>query len=533
MNRLIRVALFIAGRVRRLAQSEALSVDRRLPRRGVAWLWVFVLAPAMTMADDAAKPQEFWVEQLAEGLNFPWSMAWLPNGDLLVVEKFGGIRVFTDGKLKPEALKGAPDAYKVAQNGLLDIAIDPDFATNQRIFLTFTEGTARANRGAIFRARYTGDALVDGKVIFRTRPDSAVFPLPIAGRMLFLPDKTFLLASTDDHARRHLVRLMDNHLGKILRLDRDGSAPKDNPFFGKPGVLPEIFAFGTRAPLGLARDPRDGSIWETENGPRGGDELNLLKAGADYGWPITTYGTWYDGSIISDKTEAPGIEAPAVYWVPSIAPSSLALCLGDKYPGWKGDFFVGALIAKHLRRVRLRDGKPVEQEELLKDLNERIRDVRQGPDGLLYVLTDHSNGRLLRLLPGRASPSDIARQAKAPAQAQGFLMGDISKRPQTPDLAQGKQLFEQRCMSCHVIADRNASSIAPNLVGLFGRGAGTASGFAYSRAMRDSGVKWSDETLDYFLAAPQGYIPGTSMSAEAVADDAQRWNIVAYLKSLR
>jgi glucose/arabinose dehydrogenase/cytochrome c2 len=487
--------------------------------------------PSSSLADEAASTQEFWVEQLAEGLNFPWSMAWLPNGEMLIVEKLGGIRVFRDGKLDPNALKGAPDAYKVAQNGLLDIAIDPDFARNQRIFLMFTEGSARANHGALFRARYTGDALVDGKVIFRTRPDSAIFPLPLAGRILFLPDKTMLLTSTDDHARRHLVRLLDNHLGKILRLDRDGAAPADNPLIGKPNTLPEIYAYGTRAPLGLARDSRNGSIWEVENGPRGGDELNLLKRGADYGWPIVTHGTWYDGTVISEKTEAPGIEPPAVYWVPSIAPSSVAISLSDNYPAWKGDLFVGALMAKHLRRVRIRNGQAVEQEELLKHLNERVRDVRQGPDGLLYVLTDNSNGRLLRLQPGKPSPTQAAREAKPPAQPQKILMGDISRPPREPNLAQGKQVYEQRCLSCHTLAGNAAGGIGPNLFGLFGRKAGSSSGHAYSKAMRDSGVTWTEQTMDYFLAAPQDYVPGTTMAAEPVVDDAQRWNLIAYLKS--
>lgn len=502
----------------------------------VAWCWavasssLLAALPCSSLADEAST-QEFWVEQLAEGLNFPWSMAWLPSGEMLIVEKLGGIRVFRDGKLDPNALKGEPDAYKVAQNGLLDIAIDPDFASNQRIFLAFTEGSARANHGALFRARYTGDALVDGKVIFRTRPDSAIFPLPLAGRILFLPDKTMLLTSTDDHARRHLVRLLDNHLGKILRLDRDGAAPADNPLIGKPNTLPEIYAYGTRAPLGLARDSRDGSIWEVENGPRGGDELNLLKRGADYGWPIVTYGTWYDGSAISDKTAAPGIEPPAVYWVPSIAPSSVAISLSDKYPAWKGDFFVGALIAKHLRRVRIRNGQPVEQEELLKHLNERVRDVRQGPDGLLYVLTDNSNGRLLCIQPGKLSPSQVAREAKPPAQPQKILMGDISRPPREPNLTQGKQVFEQRCLSCHTLEVNAAGTIGPNLLGLFGRKAGSSSGHAYSKAMRDSGVTWTEQTMDYFLAAPQDYVPGTTMAAEPVVDDAQRWNLIAYLKS--
>jgi glucose/arabinose dehydrogenase/cytochrome c2 len=542
MPKLTRVAAFAAAD--RLPLCWVKRATGLLGRATQASLAATLLALVLPLAghdaaraDDAptvptASSQEFWVEQLADGLNFPWSMAWLPNGDLLIVEKFGGIRTFHDGKLKPEPLKGVPEAYKVAQNGLLDIALDPDFAKDQRIFLTFTEGTARANRGALFRARLTGDALVDGKVIFRTKPDNVIFPLPLSGRLLFLPDKTLLLSSTDDHARRHLVRLMDNHLAKILRLDRDGVAPPDNPFVGKPGVLAEIYAIGTRAPLGLVRDPRNGSVWEVENGPKGGDELNLLKAGGDYGWPITTYGTEYTGESITELREAPGIESPITYWVPSIAPSSLALSYSNKYPQWQGDFFVGALIAKHLRRVRVRDGKTVEQEVLLKDLNERIRDVRQGPDGLLYVLTDHANGRLLRLQPGKLDPANAAREAKAPEKPQSFLMGDVSRRPKTFDLANGKQLFEQRCMGCHSLAPGAAGGAGPALTGVFGRKAGSTGGYAFSKAMHDSAIVWTENTLDYFLASPQDYITGTSMTAPPLTEDAQRWNLIAYLKSV-
>jgi glucose/arabinose dehydrogenase/cytochrome c2 len=476
-------------------------------------------------------PQEFWVEQLAEGLNFPWSMAWLPNGDLLIVEKFGGIRVFHKGKLKPEALKGVPEAYKVAQNGLLDIAIDPDFKKNKRIFLTFTEGTARANHGALYRARYTGDALVDGQVIFRTKPENVIFPLPLSGRILFLPDKTLLLSSTDDHARRHLVRLTDNHLAKILRLDRDGKAPADNPFVGKPGVLPEIYNIGTRAPLGLVGDPRDGTVWEVENGPRGGDELNILKPGADYGWPITTYGTEYSGAQITDLREAPGIESPITYWVPSIAPSSVALNFGKKYEHWRDDLFVGSLIQKHLRRVRVREGKTVEQEVLLKHLNERIRDVRLGPDGYLYVLTDHANGRLLRLNPGKPDAAQLAREAKPPAKAQSILMGDMS-RPNKPDPTLGKQLFEQHCIGCHSLEPGQTGGPGPSLAGVIGRKAGSGPGFAYSNALKESSIVWTEGTLDYFIAAPQDYITGTTMATPPFSEDAQRWHVISYLKSL-
>ena len=477
-----------------------------------------------------AGTEAFWVEELASGLNAPWSMAWLPSGELLITEKFGGIRVFRDGQLDPRPLPGGPaNVYQAAQSGLLDIALDPDFASNRRLFIAYTEGSAADNRGAIYRARHTPEGLVDGETIFRISPASAVFPFPLAGRFQFLPDKTFLFTSSDDHARRHLAQRLDNHLAKILRLDRDGKAPPDNPFAGTPGALPEIHAYGTRAPLGLARDPRNGDIWEVENGPRGGDELNLIKAGANYGWPITTYGIEYTGETISDLTEAPGIESPVAHWSPSIAPSSIALYLGDAFPAWHGNLFIGTLRGQHLLRVVVKDGEVIEQEQLLLALNERIRDVRWGPDGLIYVLTDSSDGRLLRLRPGEPAGDDLARVAKAPAVPQGLPLGGFPGPRPPPDVARGKRLFEERCQSCHGLA-QGAAGIGPDLAGVFGRRAGTGEGFAYSPALADLDVVWSDKTLDYYLASPQGYVPGTAMVMAPITDPLARNDLIGFLK---
>ncbi|MDB5422629.1 MAG: hypothetical protein JWQ29_45 [Phenylobacterium sp.] len=491
-----------------------------------------VTAPAVApaAAAEAAKPA-FWVEQLAQGLNMPWSMAWLPNGDLLIVEKYGGVRVFRNGKLEPAPLTGVPAAFQSGQSGLLDIAVDPDFRTNHRVFLTFTEGTEDANRGAVYRARYTGEGLVDGQVIFRTTPDSHVFPYPIAGRMMFLPDKTFLLTSTDDHGRRHLSQQLDNDIAKILRLDRNGKAPKDNPHFADATARPEIYAYGVRAPLGLARDPKTGAMWEVENGPRGGDELNLVKPGGNYGWPITTYGIEYSGQPITDKREAPGIISPTVYWVPSIAPSSLAYYTGKRYPAWNGDFFVGALIAQHLRRVRIRDGKPVEQEVMLKDLRERIRDVRVAPDGYIYLLTDNPNGRLLRLRPGAPTEAEQARVATALKTPGPNLMAGTPANLK-PDPVHGKQLFGQQCQACHSDQADGAGRIGPSLAKVMGRKAGTAPGYAYSAAMRRADIPWTAQYLDNFLAAPQDYVPGTAMASPPVGDRQARTDIVGYLAQI-
>jgi aldose sugar dehydrogenase len=478
-----------------------------------------------------ASSQRYWVEQLADGLDAPWSMAWLPDGDLLIVEKFGGLRLFHHGTLQSKPIKGTPAAYQASVNGLLDIALDPEYATNHRVFLAFTEGTAASAHGAVFRARLSGQALVDGRVIFRTQPDGKVPPFAIVGRIVFLPDRTFLLTSSDDEARRHLVQQMDNDLGKILRLDRDGNPPPDNPFYGKPGVRPEIYAWGVRAPLGLVRDPRDDRIWETENGPKGGDELNLISPGSNYGWPIATYGTEYTGEEITTIREAPGIQAPLIYWTPSIAPSGLAVNTGNRYPGWQGDLFLGALAGQHLRRVRIRDGQVVEQEVLLQDLRERIRDVRMGPDGYIYLLTDNTQGRLLRLRPGQPSAAQALRIAQPRSTGLPSIFVGLA-RPAPPDLARGKALFGQQCSECHGVDSEASSRPGPSLAAIMGRRAGTLPGYAYSPPLRAAGTIWGPLSLDYFLADPSGFIPGTSMSAPPVPNPQARADLIGYLRSL-
>jgi len=450
---------------------------------------------------------------------------------MLITEKFGGIRSFRNGTLAPRPLAGAPPAYQAAQSGLLDIAIDPDFASNRRLFISYTQGDARANRGAIWRARYTGGELVDGTTIFRTRPDATEFPFPIAGRLLFLPDKTLLFTSSDDHSRREMVQRLDNDLGKILRLDRDGRAPPDNPFLDRPGALPEIYTIGNRGPLGLARD-QDGQIWETEMGPRGGDELNIIRPGANYGWPIATYGIEYSDKPITETREAPGLESPVTYWAPSISPANLAINLGERYPAWKGDFFVGALSGKQLRRIRVVERKVVEQQALLTDLNERIRDVRSGPDGYLYLLTDSPNGRLLRLRPGVARGADVQRVAQPVSEeAATSIFRAIASGPalSAPDAARGEKLFGERCMSCHSIGRDASPGIGPNLFGVVGRKAGQAPGSS-SQALASSGIIWTRANLDGFIAAPQAKVPGTTMTSAPVSEGQARADIIAYLE---
>ena len=254
-------------------------------------IWVFLLPASIAIGaveggdpPSVASGQEFWVEQLSDGLKAPWSMAWLPNGDILLTEKFGGIRIFRDGDLDPDPLNGVPPAFQSAQNGYIGIAVDPDFTENQHVFISYTEGEEGAIHGAVFRARFDGKAFVDGKRIFRTVLEDDVYPYPTMGRIQFLPDKTFVMgASGEGVGERAACQTLETHDCKILRLTRDGTAPADNPFVNTPGALPEIYAIGIRSPMGLTYDPRDGTIWETENGPKGGDELNIIKPGANYG----------------------------------------------------------------------------------------------------------------------------------------------------------------------------------------------------------------------------------------------------------
>lgn len=351
--------------------------------------------PAATEAEAAAiRP-----ETLASGLKFPWSMAFAPNGDLLIVEKAGGLRIFRNGALLPEPVQGLPtDVMVNADSGLHDIALDPDFETTRRIFIAFAEGNEDSNRLAVWRARLDGGRLVDGQVIFRATPDKKD-PSHPGGRLGFLADKTFLLTVGDGYDYRAEAQNLRSHLGKILRLDRNGKAPADNPFVSRDDALPEIWTFGHRNPQGLAIDPETGAVWEHEHGPRGGDEINRLAAGSNYGWPLTTNGIDYDGTLIAERAHAPEIVSPLIVWAPSIAPSGFAVYRGDEFADWNGHFLVGALAAKALIRAQIdNDGRSIDEtERLLPDIGARIRDVRVGPDGRVYLLTDEAEGRLIRL----------------------------------------------------------------------------------------------------------------------------------------
>jgi len=356
-------------------------------------------APAPTFSSTAGV--KFRVTEVATGLANPWSLAFLPGGDMLVTERPGRLRLIRGGRLEKEPIAGAPKVAARGQGGLLDVVPHPDFAKNQLLYLSYAADGEGGVNTEIMRAKLNGNRLESPEVIFRATPKTPGAN-HYGSRLVFAADGTLFITLGDRFTYRDQAQNTANHLGKIVRLRDDGGIPDDNPFKGKADAKPEIFSWGHRNIQGMALRPGTSEMWAHEHGPRGGDEVNVLKAGANYGWPKITYGIGYDGAIISDKKELPGMEQPIVYWVPSIAPSGMAFYDGDKFPQWKGDLFVGALAKTHLRRLKLSGARVTEQEVLLGELDHRIRDVRSGPDGFLYVVTDDSsNGRVLRLEPAQ------------------------------------------------------------------------------------------------------------------------------------
>ena len=379
---------------------------------------------ALAAAALAASAQTARVETLARGLQRPWSLAFLPDFErdrrVLVTERGGKLRIVTlavhgdakvDSRGNPAGvgkvsapIEGVPRVDARGQGGLLDVALDPNFAANQWVYLSYSEPASAAgsdspaNGTAVARGRLQGARLVDVQVIFRQQPKFDG-PNHFGSRLAFARDGRLFVTLGDRFSLRDRAQALDNHIGKTVRIEADGAVPKDNPFAATPGASPEIWSVGHRNMQGAAIHPQTGELWTHEHGPQGGDEVNVDLPGADYGWPTVTYGREYgSGAKIGEGGEKPGVEAPLVVWVPSIAPSGMAFLTSDRYPGWKGSLFVGALRGETLVRIELDGRRVVRQERLLTTLFERIRDVRQGPDGWLYLLTDNADGRVLRVL---------------------------------------------------------------------------------------------------------------------------------------
>lgn len=357
----------------------------------------FTLLAAVSCAAQAAPAAEV----VARGLEHPWAVAFIDNGRMLVTERPGRIRlVHADGRLGPP-LAGAPKVEVGGQGGMLDIVADRDFARNRTVYICFSEPGGSGNSTALASAQVSGDAtrLMQLKVLFSQKPKVAS-RMHFGCRIVEHGDGTLFLVLGERFERKEDAQTLDNHHGKVVRINKDGSVPKDNPFVGRPNALPEIWSFGHRNPQGATLGP-DGRVWMHEHGPQGGDEINRPQAGVNYGWPVITHGENYGGGKIGEGlTAREGMAQPLHYWTPSIAPSGMTFLNSERYgPSWKGNLFVGSLKFQYLARLELRGDRVVREEKLLQELGQRIRDVREGPDGLLYVLTDASNGQLVRLRP--------------------------------------------------------------------------------------------------------------------------------------
>jgi glucose/arabinose dehydrogenase len=342
------------------------------------------------------------VETIASGLVTPWSLAFLPDGRMLVTERPGRLRVVTrNGQLSPP-VSGVPEVWASGQGGLHDVALDRDFAGNGTLYLCYAERTSGGGRTAVARGKFNDGAqprLSDMKVIFRQ--DGPLSSGNHFGCRIAQGADGNLFVSLGDHfGPRDEAQNLGNHLGKIVRITPDGAAPADNPFVGRADAKPEIWSYGHRNPQSLAIHPTSGKLWEIEHGPRGGDEVNIPEKGKNYGWPVIGYGIDYSGAKIHDGTHKDGMEQPIKYWVPSIAPCGMAFYTGERFPKWRGSLFTGSINStKGLIRLSLDGEKVTGEERLLQNLNEQIRDVRQGPDGALWLLTDNSAGRILRVTP--------------------------------------------------------------------------------------------------------------------------------------
>jgi len=337
------------------------------------------------------------VETLAEGLSHPWSLAWLPDGRMLVTERGGRLRIMARDGRRLISVAGLPRIASGGQGGLLDILVDPDFPTNQRIYFSFSEPGPEGSGTAVARARLLDGFLRESRILFRQHP-KASGGYHFGSRLALAQDGSLFVTVGE---RGEPARAQDPSVnrGQVIRIRVDGSVPVDNPFVGQANHRPEIWSYGHRNPQGAALHPETGTLWIHEHGARGGDEINIPRAGANHGWPVIAYGRHYSGAQIGIGQSAPGLVQPIYYWDPSIAPSGMVFYTGAAFPKWRGNLLVGALKSRLLVRLELEEERIVGEERLLKGLRERVRDVRQGPDGLVYLLTDAFDGRLLRLKP--------------------------------------------------------------------------------------------------------------------------------------
>jgi aldose sugar dehydrogenase len=346
----------------------------------------------------------YQVVTVAEGLEHPWGMAFLPKGEILVTERPGRLRLIRDGVLVAEPIGGVPEVFARGQGGLLDVALHPQFETNRFVYLSFSKPGADGATTAVVRGRFDGSRLENVEEIFEANAWGTRLQ-HFGSRLLFDRDGYLYITIGDrgDHPNRgaeQRAQDVSDHAGTTVRLHDDGRVPNDNPFAGGNG-LPEIYSYGHRNAQGMALHPQTGSVWQHEHGPRGGDEINIVEAGRNYGWPVVSGGINYNGTPITDRREAPGMENSLLEWTPSIAPSGMAFYTGEAFPKWRGSVLAGALAGQHVARVAFDGTKVVGQERLLERYNRRIRDVRSGPDGFVYVLVDEARAPVIRLEPAK------------------------------------------------------------------------------------------------------------------------------------
>ena len=363
-------------------------------------LALFGVAGSAAAQDFATKRGPIRVVTVAKGLDHPWAVAFLPDGRKLVTERPGQLRIVEpDGRLSAP-LGNVPAVAARGQGGLLDVVLDPDFARNRTLYLSYAEPGNGGASTAVARARLGEGRLEEVALIFRQVPKVSGSN-HFGSRLAFARDGTLFVTLGERYSYREQAQDLSSDLGKIVRINSDGSVPRDNPFVGRPGARPEIWSYGHRNVQGAAIHPTTGALWINEHGAQGGDEVNIPRAGLNYGWPVITLGVDYDGSKIGEGKAKAGMEQPIYSWTPSIAPSGMAFYTADAFPGWRGNLFVGSLKFGLLVRLELAGDSVALEERLLEPIGERIRDVRLGPDGKLYLLTDSSDGRLLRIDPGR------------------------------------------------------------------------------------------------------------------------------------
>lgn len=339
---------------------------------------------------------DYSVETVATGLEYPWAMVFLPNGDALVTERAGRLRILRDGQILEQPVSGVPEVKAAGQGGLMDIILHPDFADNHLLFLSYAHENSDGVTTRVARARYQDGALSDVDVVFEALPRSNT-TRHFAGRMAFDRDG-LLYIPVGDRGEKDRAQDLGDDAGGVHRITVDGQPAPGNPFLNDSDARDTLFTYGNRNIQGMTRHPDTGDIWSHEHGPRGGDEINIVKAGTNYGWPEITYGIGYSGLPITNRTEAPGMAQPLHYWDPSIAPSGMTFYTGDVFPEWQGDLFVGALKFQKVVRLRINEAQEVvEEEDLLTDMDHRIRAVTQGPDGAIWLLTDADDGRIVKM----------------------------------------------------------------------------------------------------------------------------------------